>query len=341
MIKGLKKLEERPSLSRSLRFFGRLRPDQFMSVLAIALGVLSYGSGTPPAEAAPVEIPLDLTVYSLPVTDVPIAATSSAAATPALEKIYQDLESQNGFLTASAAAVIDLTSHAILFEKNLDSVYLPASTTKLMTALVAKRLFDLDELITIPEDFEPLGNGVKFTPVETLTVESLLKAMIIQSSNDAAYLLASHHSGGEAAFLQEMNDQAARYQLYQTRFANPAGFDSPDQASSPTDLAELSKIFMADPLLREITGTRQTDITSTDGQVHRLYNTHYLLATNDEVVGIKTGTTEGAGEVLLTQVERNGRPLLVVLMGSSDRYNETQLLYNWAYDRFSWLSIAD
>ena len=268
---------------------------------------------------------------------MPIAATSSAAATPALEKIYQDLESQNGFLTASAAAVIDLTSHAILFEKNLDSVYLPASTTKLMTALVAKRLFDLDELITIPEDFEPLGNGVKFTPGETLTVESLLKAMIIQSSNDAAYLLASHHSGGEAAFLQEMNDQAARYQLYQTRFANPAGFDSPDQASSPTDLAELSKIFMADPLLREIPNHKP--YYSTDGQ-HRLYNTIIYLPLMMKLWH-QNRYDRGAGEVLLTQVERNSRPLLVVLMGSSDRYNETQLLYNWAYDRFSWLSIAD
>jgi len=101
----------------------------------------------------------------------------------------------------------------------------------------------------------------------------------------------------------------------------------------------MSKEFMKDDFLREVVGIKKDVIVSENGiYKHYLYNTHQLLGVDDSVVGIKTGTTRGASEVLITQFNREGRSILIVIMGSENRYKETSQLIDWVFDNYVWLT---
>ncbi len=355
ILKAKKYLSRRFIVIKQDRF-SRLRIDQIVSVASIAIVLIAYGSIMGETEKSPIIFPLTSEVFSVPTHQVPIHRSqagelliaseelepaSGSAQSYLRESLYNQLEQDQNLLTASAAALIDLGSQAILYEKNISDRLLPASTTKLMTAIVARELFSLDDLVFIEATTPRENETVIFYQGEALTVDDLLKAMLIQSSNKAALLLTELHPQGHEGFLSAMNEKAREYRLEDTNFENVVGYDSLGQVSSAHDLVELSRIFMSDPILREIVGLKSTVINKSENYSHQLYTTHYLLARNPFVVGIKTGTTLGAGEVLITQIERDEKKLLVILLGSKDRYNETELLINWALDRFVWLTIDD
>lgn len=241
-------------------------------------------------------------------------------------------------LTASGAAVIDLNSGAILFEKNPRQLLYPASTTKLMTALVARELFELDQVATIAAVPKVAGASIGFLNGEQVTIESLLKAALIQSGNEAAMLLSEQHPNGPEAFVAHMNVKAKQLHLSDTQFSNVMGFDGPQHYSTARDLALLSRAFMQDSFLRETVGTKTTTISDTRGWYrHQIWNTHQLLNPEAGVVGIKTGTTDGALEVLITQLEKNDIGILVVVLGSQDRYADTRNLLEWVAREYKWL----
>lgn len=240
-------------------------------------------------------------------------------------------------LNATAVMVTDENSGAILFSKNADTYYAPASTTKLMTALVARRLYKPGAVLTVKLSAPVGGTLVGLHQGEQYTLEDLLAAALISSGNDAAEVLAEHHPNGVEAFVSEMNTVAAELNLKNTHFSNPAGFDDDDHYSTARDLSILAREVLKDGSLKKIVATKESTIRDITGQ-RKLFlkNTNQLLGADSRVTGMKTGTTLEAGEVLVTSVEDGEHTMLFVVLGSNSRYTDTQTLLNWIDTTISW-----
>ncbi len=238
----------------------------------------------------------------------------------------------------SAGSVLakDLETGQILFEQNKDNQLSPASTTKLMSALVALDYYKLDDLLTVYQEDLVGGSTMGLMTGEVLTFRSLLYGMLLNSGNDAAFTIASNYPGGVDGFVFAMNEKAKKMNLTNTHFENPAGFDGPTHYSSASDLANLALKFTEDPELRRVVSTKETSVTSFDNtRVHYLKNLNKLLGENG-VYGIKTGFTEAAGENLVGLVERDGHKVLTVVLNSSNRFGETKALMDWVLSNFEW-----
>ncbi len=265
----------------------------------------------------------------------------STQSTPAIiVPIAKSIEISPPSLTAKSAIVIDVANGETLFAKNEQVSLPPASLTKLMTALVAFELYDLHDVITINGEELTEGNRIKLIKGEQITVLDLLRGLLIFSGNDAAMALANHHPQGYAAFIQAMNEKATELQMPNTSFANPAGLDHTIQLSSAKDISTLMRVVLEKPELREILGMQTYQVRSYDQKyLHTLYTTNQLLGKFPGVLAGKTGSTFLAGECLVTLVEQHGHPLITVVLGSEQRFTETEQLINWAYAQYEWREI--
>lgn len=243
-------------------------------------------------------------------------------------------------ITAASYIVFEPDSGTILAQKN-SSAHLPmASTTKLMTALVALDTYTLDQVLTVNTADSAVGNTMKLIRGDSLTVRSLLYGLLVSSGNDAALALAENYPAGYQAFVAAMNAKAAALNLKNTHYQNVSGLDSSDHYTSVHDLALIAKHTLANDVLVEIVSTRDITVTNTTAtNSYRLTTTNELLGRLPGVMGVKTGWTEKAGECLVTFTDRGGRRLIVVVLGSSDRFGESARLINWAYDHHTWTEI--
>lgn len=239
-------------------------------------------------------------------------------------------------VSAVAVLAYDMATGRVLYEKNIHSKLAPASTTKIMTAIVASEHFNSGDLLTVPAEALVGGSTMGLSAYERLTFRSLLYGMMLNSGNDAAYTLAYNYPGGYEAFITKMNSKAAELGAKDTHFNNPAGFDSPTHYSSAYDLLLIGKESVKNARLGKVFSTKETSVTSFDkNQIHVLKNLNKLL--NEEgVVGIKTGTTEMAGESLVGLIERENRTILTVMLNSQDRFGETKSLLDWIFKNYSW-----
>lgn len=238
---------------------------------------------------------------------------------------------------AKAILIKDLESNTYLYQKDISTPLPPASTTKVMTALVASAYFKPNSPLTVTSSSKIPGTNVGLTFGESLSLRSLLYGMLLPSGNDAAFAIAENYPGGMVGFVSAMNKKAAELNLLNTHFDNPAGFDNSNHYSSAKDLATVTEEALKDPQLARIFATKQTDIVSLDKKYqHKLLNLNKLLSEIPGVMGIKTGKTEMAKENLITLVERNNHKILFILLGSDDRFGETTSLIDWAYSNFEW-----
>lgn len=270
------------------------------------------------------------------VTALPIRATQSNASASNSGKTIGITNLDQ--LSAQAIFAVDVDSGAVLFEKNAGVLRFPASTTKLMTALVAREVFDIDQKITVPEMIDVPGNKIGLQTGEVLSVKDLLAAALIQSANDAALVLALHHPQGLSGFVAHMNQKSQALHLDQTHFSNPHGIDEEKQQTTARDLSILARAVMRDQELANLYTAKTAVLNRKTPQM--LYNTHALLG-REGVKGMKTGTTDLAGEVLITLAEHNQHDVLVVLMGSERRYDETLYLLNWIKNQYYWLAPSE
>jgi len=244
-------------------------------------------------------------------------------------------------LSASAAIAIDYDSGSVLFKKNATTYYPPASTTKLVTALVVLDYFSPQNELTIGRLPPVSGSVLGLRYGQTYTVEDLLSAMLITSANDVALEFAAAYPGGSVAFVQKMNEKASELELQNTVFSNPAGFDFGQHHTTASDLAKIVRVAWGKQNIRTAMGTKHTTITDTTGVVrHELIATNQLLHDDDTVLGGKTGTTEKAGEVLIEVERRDERTILTVVLGSTDRYSDTIALTNWIYENYTWQKVS-
>ena len=239
--------------------------------------------------------------------------------------------------SARAVLVKDLVSGAILYQKDANVPLPIASTTKIMTALVASEYFKANEVLTVQTGSSVTGARVGLLPGEDLTFRSLLYGMLLSSGNDAAYALAENYPGGVLGFVHAMNKKAIELNLQNTHFDNPAGFDSPKHFSSAYDLTTITEETLKNSQLARIFATKETNIVSLDKKyTHRLSNLNRLLSQVKGVLGVKTGYTKEAKGNLVTFIDRDGHQILTVVLGSDDRFGESTKLIEWTYDNFTW-----
>ncbi len=315
----------------------KLRPDQYLSLALISLGLLLSYKGSPLVTLSPADFMPKIDLVSA--APVPIFKSELLPATATSSAVAIALEQQRftASLSAQAIYVLDVPSAAVLLNKNAGQLRYPASTTKLMTALVARDIYSLDTFLPVESESSTSGTVVGLLRGEHMPVRNLLSAMLIQSGNDAAEVIANHHPQGRAAFIQAMNDKARRLHLDNSSFTNPSGIDTQGHQSTARDLAILAREVMKDPLLAEIVSTPTEVIQDpSTSSAHRLVNTNELLLSDLGVIGVKTGTTELAGEVLITQLRHQGRELLIVVMGSQDRFADTKRIIPWVFSHYDW-----
>jgi len=242
-------------------------------------------------------------------------------------------------VSAQGVIAIDIDSRVVLYEKNADLPMLPASTTKIMTALVAIADYDLDEVLTMDGEWVE-GQKMGLMKGEQMTVGDVLNGVLIYSANDGAELLAREYVGGSEAYVAEMNRKAKELGLTRTSFVNPTGLDEAGQVSTARDLVYLTEVAMENPLFSSIVRTKEKTVSSVDGKIdHKLANINELLGEVDGVLGVKTGWTENARENLVTYVERDGHKVMIALMGSQDRFGETEELIEWMFRSYDWKTL--
>ena len=311
------------------RVFSMLQPHRDMHVVAATTRTASpRPSAAHPAASPhppPAPVPSRIAVRSqLPQVNVPVLSASWLRAHP-----IADTPSIKG----RAAIVVDLTAGQILFQQDQSSRYADASLTKMMTAMVAADLVPLDTVITVPDaatQVEPNHMGV--SAGEQLTVRELLDGMLLDSGNDAAEAIAMGIVD-RPKFIDFMNQKVAAMHLRATHFTNPSGLDDTDHYSSAYDLAVMGATLLADyPDVRAIVGSKKISIYSTPQ--HKAFNPiniDRLLSTYPGAIGIKPGYTSAAGYCLAAAATRNGRTILVVVLGSTQHFTDATTLLDFGF----------
>jgi len=241
-------------------------------------------------------------------------------------------------LSATAVYAIDLSSMTVLYEKNSQEVLYPASTSKMMTALVALDTFSLEEELLVDKEATISGNKLSLKEGTLITVQDLLAALLIFSANDSAYVLANNDEFGLDNFVNKMNQKASALGLTQTHFVNPAGLDDSGQISTARDLSIIAKELLQHHELKKLVAMPYKQISGQNWS-YDLYNSNQLLGQIQGVTGVKTGTTELAGEVLVSLIERDGHQILITLMNSQDRYQDTSKLIAWILNNYEWKKL--
>lgn len=226
-------------------------------------------------------------------------------------------------LSARAALVMDDDTKALLYAKNAHLRFSIASTTKIMTALLALEYFKPNDALTV-KDAGTVSGGVGFRSGENVPLIDLLYAMLLPSANDAPLVIAQNYLGGVDAFVAKMNEKAHLLKLYNTHFGDPIGLVDEQNYSTALDLARLASFALKNKTIADVVSTKEKIISTSDGTYH-LSNLNRLLGW-EGISGVKTGHTREAGEVLITSRVENGRTQIIVVMGSEDRFLDTQRL---------------
>jgi len=234
--------------------------------------------------------------------------------------------------TAASVIVVDANSGKILYEKNADQIRPPASTQKLLTALIVAEGGFLDRPVTV-QSVDPMCDPVKLgiKPGETYQRIDLLRALLVKSPNDVARCLARDNAGSIDAFAEVMNRRALQLGAVHSHFVNPNGLPVPGQYSSARDLSLIARAAYANPTIRSIVCLPQLVFRYANGRTRELENTNKLLRRLPYCNGMKTGYTDAAGKCLIASGTRPGKDVIVVVLGdsSSHVWRDASALLNW------------
>lgn len=242
-------------------------------------------------------------------------------------------------LSAQAVLAIDSVTGSTLYEKNPSGSLLPASTTKIVTALTAMDYYPQNLVLEVGK-VKVDGQKMGLLEGEKIRVVDLLYGLLVFSANDAAEVLAANFPGGRDLFVTAMNLKARQLGVKDTFFTNPSGLDGNSQVTTAWDLARISENAMQNSTFAKIVGTKQITVKSVDGKIaHRLSNINKLVGEVPGVLGVKTGWTENARENLVTYLERDGKKIMIVVLGSQDRFGETKELIDWIFANYQWKEV--
>jgi D-alanyl-D-alanine carboxypeptidase (penicillin-binding protein 5/6) len=224
-------------------------------------------------------------------------------------------------ISSKAVVVMEASTGRVLFAKNPTLRLPPASTTKLVTAMIVLDKARLSDMITISERATkvPSLRETKFKEGEAATVETLLYAALIRSANDAAFALAEHVAGSEEKFVELMNRKVRIIGARDTRFINATGLPGKGQRITVYDLAKIMRYALRYPMIKEIISKREAEISTEEGRVIPLENTNKLLWSDNGAVGGKTGYTRAARHCFVHAGERDDETVIVALLGAPSR----------------------
>lgn len=265
-------------------------------------------------------------------------------------------------ISSPNGVLMDYETGEVLFDKNAHEKTYPASTTKVMTAVLVLENANLNDVVTIDYDLYVDGSSMYLLKGESFTVKDLLSALLIRSANDAAEALAIHIAGSVEDFVVMMNKRAKELGALNTNFTNPHGLPDSDHITTAYDLAMIAKHAMTFDLFREIVSTtmltfeptEQTPETryyrntnrflwGTGGANQILYNGQYINIKYDIIDGIKTGYTGAAGNCLISSSLKDNHRLISVVLGATgnDVYLDSRTLIDYGYNNFKLISLTD
>ncbi len=230
-------------------------------------------------------------------------------------------------ISAYAFIVMDSDSKAVIFAKNENFRFSMASTTKIMTALTGFDHFALNDVLTVKQDIIE-GAKVGFKRNDKVTFEDLLYGMLLPSGNDAALTIAQNYPDGEGAFVEKMNQKALYWHLYNTHFGDSAGLMDDEDYTTVSDLAQLASLAMKNTEFAKIVRSKTKTIKTIQGEVYHVSNLNKLLGEKG-VIGVKTGFTDEAGQVLVTATKKENHTYIIVVMKSDDRFLDTEKLLSF------------
>jgi D-alanyl-D-alanine carboxypeptidase len=235
-------------------------------------------------------------------------------------------------IKARGALLVDGATGDVLYARNPHEELLPASTTKLMTALIVYEKVGMSGYVTIEHDDMAEPSNVPLVPGETISVDKLFHALLIESANDAAKALGRHVAGSDEAFVRMMNERAQALGCTNTHFYNSNGLPAP-RGTHYTSCADLMRIFravIAYPELARILSTKEYVITTASG-THVLRNHNRLLGYYPGMGPAKTGWTEASRHTYAASVTQNGRTILLTLLDTDNKWRDAQILFNWGF----------
>ncbi|MBQ7760573.1 MAG: D-alanyl-D-alanine carboxypeptidase [Clostridia bacterium] len=252
-----------------------------------------------------------------------------------------DLESED--ISAKGAVLIETESNTVVFEKNKDLVLPMASTTKIMTAIVAIENCSLDDIVTIPFEATNIeGSSIYLQQGERLSVRELLYALLLESANDSAVALAYATCGSLEDFVDLMNEKATQLGLESTHFTNPHGLDDEEHHTTAYELGLLSCYAMKNPIFREIVSTYKTTIPLNNGEGTRvLVNHNKLLRSFEGANGIKTGFTKKCGRCLVSSAEVDGVNMICVTLNAPNDWQDHKNMLEYGFSKYECIDLAD
>ena len=265
-----------------------------------------------------------------------ILAVCIALGTVIIPIYAQETNLNSPSLSAQGAVLMEADNGATVLEKNAHTRLPMASTTKIMTALVALEMASPDAVIQIDSmAIGTEGSSIYLCEGEALTLEQLLYALMLESANDAAVAIAIGVAGSLESFVDMMNAKAISLGLRDTHFANPHGLDAEAHYTTAYELAVLARAALQNPLFKTIVSTRKTTIphSGTDG-VRLLVNHNKMLRLYDGCIGVKTGYTQKSGRCLVSAAERDGVTMIAVTIDSPDDWNDHTKLLDYGFSLY-------
>jgi D-alanyl-D-alanine carboxypeptidase (penicillin-binding protein 5/6) len=279
----------------------------------------------------------------------PSASAASESQTSTITPSFPMGEPSGPKISAKAAILIDMDSGRILYSHAANARLPMASTTKIMTAILALESLGLDDKVTISANAaSTYGSMLGFKKGEMLPMEELLYALLVPSANDAAIALAEASAGSVSAFVEKMNEKAESLGLKNTHYVNTNGLNAHGHFSSAKDLATLAAYAMRDSVFRRIVGTRKYTFLrpGENGTVveRKSENHNPLLMKYGWVTGVKTGSTPYAKFCLVASGTKDGVSLIAVVLGAKDedtRLKETKALFDYGFALYPMTTLAD
>jgi D-alanyl-D-alanine carboxypeptidase (penicillin-binding protein 5/6) len=242
-------------------------------------------------------------------------------------------------ITADAAVLLDARTGTILYGRSPYERRPPASTTKILTAIVALEKGYLSDVVTVsPSAAWTEGSSIYLRTGEKLTLEALLWGALMESGNDACVAIAEHIAGSEKGFSQLQNAKARALGAWDTHFVNPHGLPDPDHYTSAYDLATIARYSLRNSKFQEIVRSQEQTLKGPEGS-RTFYNTNRLLWSYSGADGVKTGTTAEAGQCLVASATRAGRQLVAVVLHSDDRWSDAIALLDYGFQETRLLNL--
>lgn len=244
-------------------------------------------------------------------------------------------------VSSKSVILLEANSGRVLYKKNCNEVIPMASTTKIMTAIVALEYGNLDDMVVI-DNIAPTieGSSIYLKENDIITLEDLIYGLMLRSGNDAAYMIAKHIAGNEDNYINLMNEKAKIIGANNTNFTNPHGLHDENHYTTAADMALITRYAFKNNMFKNIVSTKKTDIKIND-EIRIIYNKNKLLSEYSGGNGVKTGYTIDAGKCLVFSCARDGMQLIGVILDSADIWVDSKFILDYAFDNYEMKKVLE